>query len=75
MTMEQKKTQLKEQIAYHPYYSKEHPAPPIRPSAHVGAREVGSGRGRHPGDGVQALYGHPAGGQVRPPAPTSLAPT
>ncbi len=63
MTMEQKKTQLKEQIAYHPYYNnKRHvPAEPaLHPSAGnslpVGAREARSG-------GV-GLYGRPPGGQV-----------
>jgi hypothetical protein len=102
MTMEQKKTQLKEQTAYHPYYSKKHHAPPVgarearsggeglygRPpvppegisapveaslpvmaSLPVGAREAGTGGGRHPGDDVQALYGRPPGGQVRPLLP------
>jgi len=60
MTLEQKKTQLKEQTAYHPYYSKKHPAPPERPPVAVGAREAGTG-------GV-GLYGRPREGQVRPPA-------
>jgi len=51
MTMEQKKTQLKEQTAYHPYYSKKHHAPPVMASVPVGAREARSG-----GEG---LYGRP----------------
>jgi len=67
MTMEQKKTQLKEQTAYHPYYNKKHPAPPVmasapvRPSVPVGAREARSG-----GEG---LYGSPSREQVSPSAP------
>ena len=62
MTMEQKKTPLKEQTAYHPYYSKKHPAPPVRPSVPVGAREAGTG-----GEG---LYGRPVDvGRPAEPSP------
>jgi hypothetical protein len=79
MTIEQKKTQLKEQTAYHPYFNNKHHAPPgrashpIEASLPVGAREVVGSGGRHPGDGVQALSGTLSGGQVCPPVPRPRA--
>ena len=57
MTMEQKKTQLKEQTAYHPYYSKKHHAPPVEASVPVMASfPVGAREARSGGEG---LYGRP----------------
>ena len=73
MTMEQKKPQLKEQMAYHPYYNKKHHVPPVAASVPVrapapvgasvpvGAREAGTVR--------EGLYGTLSGGQERPPVP------
>ncbi len=80
MTMEQKKTQLKEQTAYHPYYSKKRHIPsepalhpsgrnsaPVMASTPLGASvPVGA---REAGTGGVGLYGRPPGGQVRPLLP------
>ncbi len=73
MTMEQKKTQLKEQTAYHPYYSKKRhipSEPALHPSGRNSAPVMASTplgasvpvRAREAGTGGVGLYG-------RPPAP------